>query len=150
MGSKQRCPYCQLTGLKDDACTHIVCQRCRKSWCYFCGLKEHECPVPENVQPSLSAHNLEWESNERRCPMALVSVQELDPRWPDNDRDCLEYFHRYRTLSHLYDVWTRIGEEKFNEVNRIFGTIDASGYSIEEIVDFPNRTFIDYSGKTDS
>ena len=28
-GSQQHCPYCQLTGLKDDGCTHMVCERCQ-------------------------------------------------------------------------------------------------------------------------
>lgn len=149
-GSKQHCPHCQLAGVKNDACTHMICQRCRNSWCYFCGMKEKECSVPDDVEPSLSAHNLEWESNEGRCPMVLAGIQEIDPRWPDDDTDCLEYFHRHRTLAKLYGVWNDIGEEKFNEVNRMFGTIDASGYSIEEIQDFPNRILIDYSSKEQS
>ncbi|CAF2934707.1 unnamed protein product [Rotaria sp. Silwood2] len=146
-GSQQHCPYCQLTGIKDDGCTHMVCQRCKCNWCYLCGMKENECKVGNNVQPSLSAHNEDWESNEGRCPMSLISIHELDIRWPENDQDCLEYFHRYRTVSHLFNVLKLIGEEKFNEVNQYFGIIDASGYTVQEIKDYENRIFIDYTSK---
>ena len=147
-GSQQHCPYCQLAGVKDDGCTHMVCQRCHCTWCYLCGMKEKECIVGENVAPSLSAHNEEWESHEGRCPMSLVSIHELDQRWPEDDRDCVEYFHHYRTLSELFNVIKLIGEEKVNEINQYFGTMDASGYTIEEIKDYENRIFIDYSAKT--
>jgi hypothetical protein len=149
-GLQQHCPYCQLTGIKDDGCTHMVCQRCRRPWCYLCGMKENECQVGDGIEASLSAHNTDWESNEGRCPMSLVSIRELDSRWPENDRDCLEYFHRYRTLCQLYDVLKSVGEEKFDEVNRYFGTIEASGYTIEEIKDYENRILIDYSSKANS
>jgi len=148
LGSQQRCPYCQLTGIKDDGCTHMVCERCGRTWCYLCGMKENECLVGDDVVPSLSAHNEGWESNEGRCPMSLISIRELDIRWPEDDRDCLEYFHRYRTLSELFNVFKLIGEEKLNEINRYFGIIDASGYTIEEIKDYQNRIFIDYSSKS--
>ena len=146
-GSQQCCPYCQLTGVKDDGCTHMGCERCGHVWCYLCGMKENECKVRDDVEPSLSAHNEGWESNEERCAMNLISIHALDKRWPEIERDCLEYFHRYRTLSELFNVLKIIGEEKFNEVNQYFGIINASGYTIEEIKDYENRIFIDYSLK---
>jgi hypothetical protein len=34
--------------------------------------------------------------------MDLVSIDELDERWPHNDRDYLEYFYLYRTFCQLY------------------------------------------------
>lgn len=144
LGSQQKCPYCHLTGIKDDGCTHMVCQRCKRTWCYLCGMKEYECKVGENDEPSLLAHNQDWELNEGRCPMSLMSIHELDTRWPESDRDSLEYFHRHRTLSKLFDVLKIVGEEKFDEVNQHFGIINASGYTIEEIKDYENRVFIDY------
>ena len=143
-GSTQHCPYCHLTGLKDDGCTHMVCQRCQRTWCYVCGMKEDECKVPEGTEPSLSAHNADWDSNEERCPMSLLNIRELDERWPDTDRACLEYFHRYRTLNHLHEVFERLGEEKFLEVNHYFGAIDASGYTMEEIQNHKDQKLIQY------
>ncbi|CAF3745589.1 unnamed protein product [Rotaria magnacalcarata] len=145
IGSQQHCPHCQLKGLKDDGCTHMSCERCGLTWCYLCGMKEEECLVDDQVEPSLSAHNQNWETHEGRCPMSLVSIHELDERWPQNDRDCLEYFHRYRTLCQLYNVFKVIGEDKFDELNDTFGIIDGSGYRIEEIRDYENRTLINYS-----
>jgi hypothetical protein len=111
-------------------------------------MKENECTVGENVQPSLSAHNEDWHLNEGRCPMSLVNIHELDGRWPDTDRDCLEYFHRYQTSCQLFNVLKLIGEDKFDEVNQYFGIINASGYTIDEIKDYSNRIFIDYSSNT--
>jgi hypothetical protein len=113
-------------------------------------MKDYECLVDDHVQPSLTAHNHDWAEHEGRCPMSLVSIHELDARWPDNDQDCLEYFHRYRTLCQLYDVLKIVGEDKLDELNDSFGIIDASGYTIEEIKDYENRIFIDYSSKDDT
>lgn len=144
-GAQQHCPHCKLRGLKDDGCTHMVCERCGLSWCYLCGMKEEECLVDDNVEPTLTAHNNNWENQEGRCPMSLVSIHELDERWPQDDRDCLEYFHRYRTLCQLYDVLKIIGEDKVNELNENFGTIDASGYTMDEIKDYRNQVLINYS-----
>ena len=146
-GSQQHCPHCQLAGIKDDGCTHMVCQRCQRPWCYLCGMKEEECTVDTNVQPSLSAHNENWYTNEKRCPMSLADIHYLDKRWPEDDQGCLEHFHRYRTLSQLFELLQIVGEEKFDEVNRYFGIINGSGYTIEEIKDWPNQTFIDYSAQ---
>ncbi|CAF1104668.1 unnamed protein product [Rotaria sordida] len=148
-GSQQHCPHCQLRGIKDDGCTHMVCERCGLSWCYLCGMKEEECLVDDNVEPTFSAHNQDWEQHEGRCPMSLVSIHELDERWPQDDQDCLEYFHRYRTLCQLYEVFKIIGEDKLDKLNNTFGIIDGSGYTIEEIKDYENRILINYSSKTD-
>ena len=148
-GSQQRCPHCYLTGLKDDGCTHIVCERCQLSWCYLCGMKEEECLVGDDAEQTLSAHNQDWEKHEGRCPMSLTSIHELDERWPEDDQDCLEYFHRYRTLCKLYDVLKTIGEDKLNELNHNFGIIDASGYTMEEIKDYKSRIFIEYECQED-
>ncbi|CAF0913819.1 unnamed protein product, partial [Adineta ricciae] len=62
-GSKQQCPHCHLTGLKDDGCTHMTCERCGLTWCYLCGMKETECLVGDDDDPSFSAHNNEWEQH---------------------------------------------------------------------------------------
>ncbi|CAF1219202.1 unnamed protein product [Adineta steineri] len=144
-GSKQQCPHCQLTGIKDDGCTHMVCERCQLTWCYLCGMKEEECLVDEYADQNLSAHNQDWEQHEGRCPMSLVSINDVDNRWPQDDQDCLEYFHRYRTLCQLYDVFKIIGDDKLDELNSNFGIIDASGYTIDEIKDYENRILINYA-----
>jgi hypothetical protein len=148
-GSQQQCPYCGLTGLKDDGCTHMVCERCNFTWCYLCGMKEEECLVDDDADQTLSAHNTDWQEHEGRCPMNLTSIHELDNRWPEDDRDCLEYFHRYKTLCRLYSVLKIVGEDKLDELNENFGIIDGSGYTLEEIKDYQNRTLIDYLATDD-
>lgn len=125
----------------------MVCERCHRPWCYLCGMKEEECSVIPGAQPSLSAHNEDWHLSENRCPMSLSNIHQLDKRWPEDEGDCLEYFHRYRTLSQLFELLKTVGEEKFSEVNRHFGIIDGSGYTMEEIKDLPNQLFIDYSAE---
>ncbi|CAF3457778.1 unnamed protein product, partial [Rotaria sp. Silwood2] len=125
-------------------------ERCGLNWCYLCGMKEEDCLVDDDAEPSFSAHNQDWNQHEGRCPMSLISIHELDQRWPQDDQDCLEYFHRYRTLCQLYDVLKIIGEDKLDELNYTFGTIDASGYTIEEIKDYERRILIDYSHKDDN
>lgn len=147
-GSQQHCPHCQLAGMKDDGCTHIVCERCHHPWCYLCGMKEEECPVIPGAEPSLSAHNEDWHLSRDRCPMTLSYIHQLDKRWPEDEEGCLEYFHRYRTLAHLFDLLNIVGEDKFNEVNQHFGIIDGSGFTMEEIKDWPKQLFIDYSIET--
>ena len=149
MGSQQQCPHCQLTGMKDDGCTHMICQRCGYGWCYLCGMKEEDCLVDDDAEQTLYAHNQDWEQHVGRCPMSLLSISELDDRWPDTDRECLEYFHRYRTLCQLYDVLKILGEDKLDEVNENFGTIDACGYTIEEIKDYEDRVLIQYPSNED-
>ncbi|UJR29124.1 hypothetical protein I4U23_010338 [Adineta vaga] len=143
-GSTQQCPHCQLTGIKDDGCTHMTCERCGLTWCYLCGMKEEECLVDANADQSFAAHNNEWENHEGRCPMSLVSIHELDDRWPETDEGCLEFFHRYRTLCQLYDVMKIVGEERLNELDETFGIINSSGYTINEIKDYENRILINY------
>lgn len=76
--------------------------------------------------------------------MRLESIKTVDKRWPAADRDCLEYFHRHRTIALLFDALMMIGEEKFREVNQYFGIIDASGYTLEEIKNHESRILIQY------
>lgn len=119
------------------------------SWCYLCGMKEDECLVDDDAEHSLSAHNQNWERHEGRCPMSLVSIAELDDRWPDDDGQCLEYFHHYRTLCELYEVLKVVGEEKLEELNSNYDLINATGYTIEQIKDYQNRSLINYSTRDD-
>lgn len=143
-GSKQSCPDCDLAGLKDNGCTHMNCDRCGTTWCYLCGMSEDDCVVDDGDEQSLRAHNRDWNEHRGRCPMLLISIQELDEQWPDNDEDCLEYFHRYKTLSQLYTVMKTVGEDKLEGLNREFSLIDVTGYTIDEIKDQRYRTLINY------
>ncbi|CAF1014638.1 unnamed protein product [Rotaria sordida] len=149
LGSVRRCPHCQLTGIKDDNCTHMVCERCELSWCYVCGMKEEECDVDSYADHTLSDHNQGWESNEKRCPMYLYNIYNIDNRWPTSDEGCREYLHRYRTLCELSNVLKIIGEDKFYELNDTFRIIDAAGYTIDEIKNHETCVLIKYPTNND-
>ena len=144
LGSQRRCPNCGLTGVKDEGCTHMTCQRCSEKWCYFCGMMEYQCQVPDGHDLSLSAHNVDWHLMKTRCPMTLNSIHEIDPRWPDDETSCLEYFHKYHTLAELNRVYKILGENTLDEINRFFHIVDASGYTIEQIRDHEDGVLIEY------
>lgn len=148
-GSLRKCPHCELTGIKDPNCTHMTCGRCRGTWCYFCGIKEEELDVDDDEYPNFSGHNNGWETNPIRCPMYLSRIAEIDDRWPTDDEDCLEFFHRCLTLRNLHDVLTTIGEDSLQVLNDQFGIINACGYSIDEINDEENRILIKYKSDDD-
>ncbi|CAF1418277.1 unnamed protein product [Rotaria magnacalcarata] len=143
-GSLRQCPHCELAGVKDDNCTHMTCERCCGRWCYFCGKKEEDLDDDDGY-PNLSEHNNEWESNINHCPMYLYKVHVFDNRWPADDSDCLEFFHRCQILRNLYDILESIGEESLDELNDRFGIIDACGYSIDDIKNEENRILIKYT-----
>ncbi|CAF1530327.1 unnamed protein product [Didymodactylos carnosus] len=143
-GSKQKCKKCGLAGVKDNACTHMVCEVCAELWCYICGQSEEDCDGDEGT---LSSHNIDWQTNSKRCPMYFNNIHEVDNRWPDDDSDCLEYFHRYRTLSLLHNVYEQLGEYAIEELNEHFHSIDSCGYSMSEIKEFENSVLIDYENQ---
>lgn len=42
-GQKVSCPNCGRSGMKDDGCTHITCEKCSTVFCYICGMNEKSC-----------------------------------------------------------------------------------------------------------
>jgi hypothetical protein len=84
-GSKMRCPGCKLAGRKDDACTHMTCTKCTTEWCYVCGLDVEACdkasPREGGEVNDIYLHNRDWEINEKRCPMYLTQILEVDLHW---------------------------------------------------------------------
>lgn len=83
-----RCPNCQLAGRKDDACTHMTCTKCSSRWCYVCGLDVLKCdkaPETGSSGDPIFLHNRDWERNEKRCPMYLTQILEVDLNWLGED-----------------------------------------------------------------
>ncbi|CAF1012920.1 unnamed protein product [Didymodactylos carnosus] len=119
-GQKMSCPGCGLSGMKDDACPS-----CQTSWCYFCGLKEVDCDKAQTgKESSIYDHNVDWDSNPERCPMYLTAIQDIDPSWPEDEDQCLEHFHRLRSLRLLRDAYETLGDAKFRKLNKQFGIIE--------------------------
>ena len=46
-------------------------------------------------------HNEEWYENEKRCPMYLTQISEVDDKWSEEDQACLDLFHKIKTLGLL-------------------------------------------------
>ena len=121
-------PGCGLAGRKDEACTHMACPRCQKSWCYLCGLSVEDCdkkpPLPGRPADDIFLHNADWEVNPARCPMYLTQILEVDPSWLGDweegdevdDERCLAYFHRWRTIKLLQEVQEEVGTSTFEQV----------------------------------
>jgi len=160
-GSKMQCPACGLAGRKDDACTHMTCAKCTTVWCYVCGLDVKACdkapPRPGSSRvDDIFLHNQDWEINEKRCPMYLTQILEVDLHWLgddweeratdedfEDDEKCLDYFHRFQTIKKLQEVREEIGYEDFQAVFEHFDSIKNSGYTLEEVIATDTGTLID-------
>ncbi|CAF2811997.1 unnamed protein product [Rotaria sp. Silwood2] len=133
-GQKMSCPKCGLAGMKDDSCTHMTCQKCSQVWCYFCGKRLEDCNRATGGTNGIIDHNHNWHINPNRCPMYFTQIQDFDTRWPNNEIDCLNMFHRIRTLRLLREVFEVLGEERIQELNHHFHSFDSCGFSLNEIL----------------
>lgn len=151
-GSQMQCPSCGLAGRKDDACTHMSCPKCATEWCYVCGLSVVDCdkaPARDGRPANdIYLHNRDWEINEKRCPMYLTQILEVDLSWLgedwenrihadedfEDDEKCLDYFHRFRTIQKLQEVMNEVGQGDFQAAFENFESINNAGYSLEEII----------------
>jgi len=131
-GEKMFCPGCGVCGRKDDNCTHMTCISCQTKWCYFCGIKESDCDKAEGKN-DIFGHNDSWKTNQKRCPMYLTIIEEVDLRWGDSEEECLSQFHRLRTLRLLNEFITDIGINTFGKLARHFQSVKQSGFTLEEI-----------------
>ena len=162
-GSQMQCPACGLSGRKDDACTHMSCPKCLLEWCYVCGVGVADCDKapPRAGRPvnDIYLHNKDWESNERRCPMYLTQILEVDLSWLgddwenrisdedfEDDEKCLDHFHRFRTIQKLQEVLQETGLRDFQAVFEHFESIRNAGYTIDEIIETSTDCLIDRSG----
>ncbi|CAF0828595.1 unnamed protein product [Rotaria sp. Silwood1] len=133
-GQKVPCPKCGLSGMKDDSCTHMACPTCSQIWCYFCGKSVEKCDKTSSGKNTIYDHNHNWDTNPNRCPMYFTQIQDIDKRWADNEQDCLTMFHRIRTLRLLREVFEKLGKERINALNGHFHSLDACGFSLNEIL----------------
>ena len=93
-GQNMYCPSCKLGGRKDENCTHISCESCGEYWCYFCGHGVSDLGVEDLYEE----HNEGWQNDSSRCPMYMNEINEVDDRWSCEDQECLDMFHRKRTI----------------------------------------------------
>ena len=161
-GGKMRCPNCQLAGRKDDACTHMTCTKCSSRWCYVCGLDVLKCDkapeAPGSSGDPIFLHNRDWERNEKRCPMYLTQILEVDLNWLGedwennatdedfaDDEKCLDYLHRFKTIKLMQEVREKVGHKKFVGAFVSFESIKNCGYTVNEVVSTETDHLIDRS-----
>jgi hypothetical protein len=131
-GLGTRCPSCGIIGRKDENCTHITCLKCQCVYCYVCGLAEADCDK-EDPHEDIHSHNEDWATNEKRCPMNLVEIGEVDDRWSlEDDSECLARMCRYKTLSLLSKVHEEIGPEIYERLRMKYEAVRNCGYSPED------------------
>jgi hypothetical protein len=115
--ASRACPECGSSGMKDLACTHITCDKCKHKFCYVCGKSE------KSFEGGFINHNkwtgkTPWEGSET-CPMYLQDG------WGDDKSAelALENFHRELQCSALEELrkklnndmlWQHMIEAKFN------------------------------------
>jgi hypothetical protein len=75
--------------------------------------------------------------------MYLTSICEIDESWPDEEHECLEYFHRIRSLRYLRQAYEQLGPAIIEQLNEQFHIIDACGFDLVDI-QHGNITLIDY------
>ena len=71
----------------------------------------------------------------KRCPLFLLEIQQIDPKWKSDDDDsCLELFHKILTYTFVREFKAKYTTEKFDEFCSAFNVLDESGFDIEEIM----------------
>ena len=71
-------------------------------------------------------HNHNWQSDERRCPMYLTEINQLDPSWPANDREAVDRLLRFRVLRNLKREFDKMGSDAYARMVAAFPSTGAS------------------------
>ena len=137
-GAKNYCPSCGVGGTKDDECTHMTCPNCHTVWCYVCEKKESEVDKSPDQVDDIYAHNADWKTNPKRCPMYLTEIEDVDDRWPGDETNALELFHRLKLLRVLKEFVTKIGLLEFEKLKEVFPSVANCGMTQKEIMETDN------------
>lgn len=141
-GIKFPCPRCGHGGVKDDACTHMTCDSCHTVWCYICGLDtaSEDCSKAAKSGNHLHTtdeyrHSVNWHVDEKRCPMYLNQIHQVDESWPEDDEQAKEHLHRLRCLRNLKASYDKMGQARYRGLIDAFPRLgDASGFTEEDIL----------------
>jgi hypothetical protein len=135
-GSKRTCPKCGYSGVKDEACSHINCPKCKRYFCYVCGLYCDDCPGTYG-DGGFGEHNENWQEDEQRCPMYMYEIQGHDERWPGDEVECIAFLHTKLCLQNLKAIVQKYREsrqiELLRKVDRIYNYFAQFETSIEDI-----------------
>jgi len=143
-GAQGQCPNCKSGGVKGNGeCTHMTCNACTGQWCYVCGLSVENCDRHNN-DPSIYAHNVNWEKNRKRCPMYLTHIRQVDGEWPRNSAGCIEMFHRRKTLNNLGRAIygpNGMGLGLYNDLCAAYNSLRNNGFSLNDIPRTPKPLY---------
>lgn len=116
LGSQGTCPnvQCNFSAMKDEACTHIICTKCRLKWCYVCGLPEAKWDGGSH------SHNSEWQTNKKRCPMYLDFIHQVNGTWPSDPDEVLAHFHERKILKLLKDKFDSVDRQEIKDLLETF------------------------------
>jgi len=133
-GNTRSCPRCGISGMKNNACTHMTCVKCRTEWCYVCGLASSELDKAKGVN-NMFGHNVEWKTKAKRCPMWLDNIHEVDARWPKDDSDaCVMFLHRLRTMELLKNVVKELGHKNYRAICKKYMVDLTCGFDMKEVM----------------
>lgn len=136
-GEKVACPHCGHKGRKDGACTHMLCPKCAKYFCYFCTRKMEDCDGA--TADDFGDHNVGWRSNPKRCPWFLeyiaLEAHARNPAWPEDAEACVTFYHRQRALRKLREAYDAVTPPVFARLVEKYGTVRNCGYSEKEIAE---------------
>ena len=126
------CPKCGKGGRKNQQCTHIKCSRCSHEFCYFWGISFNSIDKKDLIEYK-NEHNQSWKTNSKNCPLFLNIIHIVDSRWPKNDADCQDYFHKMLVYIKLREYIKKIGKETFITVFKRFKILHSYGIDIDEL-----------------
>eukprot|EP01084_Bolivina_argentea_P291539 501069_1 len=150
-GNTRSCPECGISGMKNNACTHMTCVACQTEWCYVCGLPLSKLDIADDFEEkNIFGHNEEWKTNIKRCPMWLDDLHQVDKRWPkDNSDGCVTFLHRLRTMQLLKQVINEMGDQNFKALCGRYNVHKTCGFDINRVMK-DNHTLIQRGHKGDS
>ena len=103
-------------------------------FCYVCGLSLAEADR-EDPNGNIFQHNVNWETNDKRCPLYLYWIKSIDSRWPQKDDDCQDLFHKILTYTVLRSYIIKIGSDTFTRIYGMFESLQSYGIDdLEEIL----------------
>ena len=127
-------PSCKTKGAKDTEWTHMKWPTCGTSYCYFWGKAEADW---DKADPNgkLASHNIDWDTNPNRCPLVLIDIQQIDPKWSYEDDDgCLDLLHKILIYTFVTDFREKYTPKVFDEFWSTFNIQDESQLNIKQIL----------------
>jgi len=143
-GAQGQCPNCRMGGVKGaNECTHMTCNACTGQWCYVCELDVQVCDR-NNQEESIYAHNVNWDTAEKRCPMYLTDIWRIDNDWPKDSATCIEFFHRRKTLNKLSEAIYGVngmGLDLYIKLCETYNSLRNNGFQLDDIPKTPQPLY---------